>query len=231
MDKRKTYYIVLDTETCNGIPLENGKADLSQSLVYDCGWAVVDRYGNVYEQRSFVVNDTFLHEHDLMTSSYYADKLPQYYREIWDGSRTPVYMTALRRALREDCKTYNVKAIIAHNARFDYRALTNTQRLYDFPHSRYFFPYGIEIWDSQKMAHDTICKQPTYRKWCEDNGYMTKHATPRPRETAEVLYRYISGDRDFVEAHTGLADVMIEKDIFAKCMAQHKKMRKKLFED
>ena len=35
--------------------------------------------------------------------------------------------------------------------------------------------------------------------------------------TAEILYRYISGKQDFVEAHTGLEDVQIEKEIFAEC--------------
>ena len=51
----------------------------------------------------------------------------------------------------------------------------------------------------------------------------------RPRATAEILYKYISCDDDFIEEHTGLADVLIEKEIFAHCMKQHKKMRKALW--
>jgi hypothetical protein len=47
---------------------------------------------------------------------------------------------------------------------------------------------------------------------------MTNHQTPRPRLTAEVLYRYITGDNSFIESHTGLEDVTIEKEIFLKCM-------------
>jgi len=47
--------------------------------------------------------------------------------------------------------------------------------------------------------------------------------------TAEIIYRYITGNNTFEERHTGLSDVMIEKDIFAKCLAQHKKMRKLVF--
>ena len=41
---------------------------------------------------------------------------------------------------------------------------------------------------------------------------------------------YENGNNDFVESHTGLEDVLIEKEIFAKCMAQHKKMRKNVWE-
>ena len=35
---------------------------------------------------------------------------------------------------------------------------------------------------------------------------------------------------DFIESHTALEDVMIEKEILAYCYRQHKKMRKKLWE-
>jgi len=77
------------------------------------------------------------------------------------------------------------------------------------------------------MANDTICKQWSYKEWCYKNGYLTKNG--RVRKTAEILYRYISGDDKFKEEHTGLEDVMIEKEIFAHCMRQHKPMRKECF--
>ena len=94
---------------------------------------------------------------------------------------------------------------------------------------RYFFPYGMEICDTLKMARDVIVPKPTYRRFCEDNGYLAKNG--RPRATAEILYRYISGDNDFIESHTGLEDTLIEKDIMAYCYRQHKKMRRLLYEN
>jgi hypothetical protein len=60
---------------------------------------------------------------------------------------------------------------------------------------------------------------------------MTKHKIPRPQVKAETIYRYISGNYDFKESHTGLEDVMIEKDILTYCFRKHKKMRKLLFEN
>ena len=45
IDHRKHYHIVLDTETTNGF---------DDPFVYDCGFAVVDKKGNVYEKFSFV---------------------------------------------------------------------------------------------------------------------------------------------------------------------------------
>ena len=79
------------------------------------------------------------------------------------------------------------------------------------------------------MAKDTICKQKKYIKFCEENGYMTKHKTPRPQTKAEVVYKYITGNNNFIESHTGLEDVMIEIEIMKKCFKTHKKMRKALF--
>jgi hypothetical protein len=58
---------------------------------------------------------------------------------------------------------------------------------------------------------------------------MTKHKKPQVRLTAEILYRYISGDRDFIESHTGLEDILIETALLAHCFRQHKKMEKRLF--
>ena len=225
IDKRRTYYIVLDTEG-QGNVMENHTA-----IIYDIGFAVVDKTGKVYETRSFVLYDTYVLEKELMKTAYYANKFPKYEKDLKEGARKMVTIFTARRELAEMCKKYNVKAIMAHNARYDYNGLNDTLRYITKSTMRYFFPYDVEIWDTQKMAHDTICKQKTYIKWCQENGYMTKHGTPRPQEKAEVLYRYISGNNEFIEEHTGLADVMIEKEIFSKCMRQHKAMRKSLFNE
>lgn len=227
IDKRKNYYIVLDVE---GQGDATRKPHADTALIYDIGMAVVDKKGNTYETRSLVIYDTFVLEKDLMKSAYYAKKFPQYYKDLDNGTREMVTIFTAKKELANLCKDYGVKAIMAHNARYDYNGLNDTLRYITKSKLRWFFPYGIEIWDTQKMAHDTICKQKTYIKWCETNGYMTKHKKPRPQEKAEVLYKYISGDNTFIESHTGLEDVMIEKEIFAKCIRQHKPMRKLLFQ-
>jgi DNA polymerase III epsilon subunit-like protein len=118
-----------------------------------------------------------------------------------------------------------------HNARFDYRALNNIQRWTTKSKYRYFLPYGLEVWDTLKMARDVLFKMPTYIAFCEENGFMTKHKKPQPQLTAEVIYRYITNNTDFIESHTGLEDVEIETEIYKYLVRQHKPMRKKLFEE
>ena len=218
MDKRKNYYMVIDTETANS---------MDDPMMYDLGGAVIDKQGHVYESFSFVIYEVFCADRQLFNTAYYADKRPMYEAQIADGQRKIVNIFTARNHLHALCEKWNVKAIIAHNARFDYRSTNTTLRYITKSKSRYFLPYGIPMWDTLKMAQDTICKQKTYIKWCKDNGFTMKNG--RPRATAEILYRYITMDLDFIESHTGLEDVLIEKDIFCKCMAQHKKMRKNVW--
>lgn len=220
MDKRKTYYLTIDTETANS---------MDDPMMYDIGGAIHDRQGNIYETFSFIIYEVFCADRRLFDTAYYAEKRPLYEAQIADGSRRIVSILTAQRHIRKLCEQYNVKAIIAHNARFDYKSTNGTLRYLTKSEKRFFLPYGIPMWDTLKMAQDTICKQKTYIRFCKANGYTMRNG--KPRATAEILYKYISGNIDFIESHTGLEDVLIEKEIFAKCMAQHKKMRKKLWEN
>ena len=226
IDRRRTYLIMGDTETCN-TRVENGKLDMRDVLVYDFGFAVCDKQGRVYEKYSFIIKEIFFGMKDLMKTSYYAEKLPQYYEEIRNGQRKVVSLYEARQVLANVMKKYETNIFVAHNARFDDNALKVTERYTTQSKYRYFLPFGTEVWDTMKMANDTICKQKTYKKFCEENGYLTKNG--QVRKTAEILYRYITKNNDFAESHTGLEDVMIEKEILAHCFRQHKAMRKKLY--
>jgi hypothetical protein len=189
---------------------------------------VVDSHGRTYgEKFSFVNSDIFLHEKELMQSAYYAKKIPQYWKDIWAGKRKVATTYEIRKILCEVVEKYNCQFVCAHNAQFDQRALNNTQRWTTKSRFRYFLPKGLEWWDSLKMARSVMGKMPTYRRFCEENGYITK--TGRLRFTAEICYRFITKDNTFEESHTGLEDVEIETEILRYCHRQHKPMQKKLW--
>lgn len=227
MDKRINYFIVLDTETC---PIDRAKETVTPSnmLVYDTGWAVVDKHGNVYRTRSYIAREIFFGCGALMSSAYYASKIPMYWEDIKAGRREVLPMYEIRQRLLADMEEFNTNVVCAHNARFDIGAFNSTVRTMCERFSVTYMPKTVEVWDSMKMAQDTICKQPSYRKWCEEHDELTKNN--QVRKTAQALYRYCYGVWDFEESHTALEDVMIEKDIVAKCFAQHKAMRKVLYE-
>ena len=228
IDRRHVYGIVLDTETANTIQDENG-LDMSNVLFYDLGFQLVDSHGRTYGKKfSFVNSDIFTHEAELMQSAYYAKKIPQYRADLASGKRILANTYEIRKALVDIINKYDCKFVCAHNARFDYNSLNNTQRWTTKSRFRYFLPYGLEWWDTLKMARSVIGKMPTYQRFCAENSYTTK--TGRPRFTAEICYRFITKDNTFVESHTGLEDVEIETEILRYCHRQHKAMKKKLWE-
>ena len=197
--------IVFDTETTN---------TMDDPFVYDIGWAVIDLEGNIYETASFVNADVFLDD-DLMKEAYFAEKIPAYWEQIKAGTRKLAKFKTIKRALADCVKRHNIKIMAAHNARFDYRSTSRTQRYLTSSKYRYFLPYGVEIWDTLKMARQAF-KCEDYDTFCYENGYLTKKG--QKRYTAEILYRFLSGDNDFIESHTGLEDVMIEKEILCECV-------------
>lgn len=217
---RKHLYILIDTETANG---------LDNPLCYNIAWKVIDRMGNVYAEGNFINRDIFFGMRDLMESAYYANKIPQYLEQIAAGKIKVASWYEIKKAFRDTCEAYNVRAVIAHNARFDYRSCSTTQRYETCSKYRYFFPKGVEIWDTLTMARDVMGKRPTYKKWCENNGYVLKNG--QPRMTAEILYRYISQMQDFEEEHKAMEDVSIECEIFWYLTSRKKAMRRKCFKD
>jgi len=212
---------LIDVETAGG---------LMDSLVYDFGGGKFTLKDNtVSDTMNYINYNVFYEKKDMMETAYYAEKLPAYRDEIWNGEREVFDIMDIRARVHKYFKEHNITVVCAHNARFDIRALNNTIREATNGRIKYFFPYGIEVWDTLKMARQVLGKMPSYQKFCETNGFMTNHAKPRPRYTAEVIYRFITKDLDFMEAHTGLRDVEIEIQIFAYLMRQHKKMDKVLY--
>ncbi len=217
MDKRKNYYLIVDTETANG---------LDQPLIYDFGYVVCDKKGNVYEKGNSLIYEVFCQERELMKTAYYAEKIPRYQEKIKRGEiKIENLLTAYYR-IKKLVKEYRIKTILAYNARFDLNSLNTTLRYITKSQYRYFFPYGTEVNCIMAMACTTIYKQKTFLR----QAIREEKFTPKGfiKTNAEVGYRYITNNKEFIEEHTALADALIEMEIFAKCNQQHKKMTKKI---
>lgn len=216
IDKRKHYYLTLDTETANG---------LDDSLVYDIGGVIHDKHGNIYHTFNYIIYDIYVGEKELMQSAYYAKKLPQYQAKI-DNKELELkrFMTVFF-YVRDLIKKYDIKAVIAHNMQFDENALNTTLRYITKSKYRFFFPYNVKLWCSLSMAQQTIAKQKSYKSWAKENPKrLTKNN--RAKTTAETLYQYISGNNNFIEDHTALSDALIEVAITTQCIRQKKRMYK-----
>lgn len=215
---RKNYYLTLDTETCGSF---------GEPLIYDFGFVIHDKEGNIYERRSYVVREIFYGEWKKMQTAYYADKIPQYREGIKKGVWAVASFWTIRTELFTLMREYKIKAVIAYNAGFDCRALNSTLNfLSQYEEKQIFFSEKIVVWDTWGMACQTILKQKTFFKIAVKNEWVSDAGNVRT--SAEIAFRYISKSVDFEECHTALEDAIIETAIFAKCVRTHKKMNREI---
>lgn len=217
IDRRKSYFMVLDIETANST---------EQGLAYDIGFAVADRKGKIYESRSLMIAEMFYGENDLMQSAYYAKKLPQYWEQLLNGEREMVSILNAKRIVAKTMEEYDIEDVYAYNAYFDTSNLNWTIRYLTKSKYRWFFPYGTKYHCIWHMACQTILTQKSFLRFAIENELTS--ASGNISTSAETAYKYISRNADFEEAHTGLEDVKIETKILVKCYAQHKKMDTKI---
>jgi hypothetical protein len=218
MARKKELYLVIDTETCNSI---------EQPLPYDIGYAICDRYGNIFLKRSFVVAEMFIDRQDLMQSAYFAEKIPQYWEDIKQGKREVRTLLQIRKTLHKDMKDFKVKKVGAYNMGFDKRALNNITRYATKSWCRWFFPFGTEYFCIWNMACQVILNSSSYVKYALKYGLVSEK--DNLLTSAECCYRFLKKNIDFLESHTGLEDVEIEIEIMAKCFSTHKKMNKEIY--
>lgn len=216
---KKYYYLTLDTETAG---------DLDNPIVYDLGGCVHDRNGNILERFSFVITEVFSNK-GLMNTAYYCEKIPTYLMGL-NKEWTPTTWYNARQYIFNLLEKYDIQYVCAYNARFDYKALNNTMDYLTQGRYKWFFRYNQVIWlDTMQAVNQTIADQKKYIKYCVNNGYMTNHKTPRPQVKAEIVYRYLTQQNDFIESHTALSDSEIETYILMKCFKKHRKMDARLY--
>ena len=180
------------------------------------------------EEVNALINEYFF-DLEKFATAYYANKRPQYLDDLWDSKIFAENFWDFRKKVLAMLNPNKKNRFFAHNARFDVMALNNTCRALSNGKVKYFFPYEVEVCDTLKMARQVVAKMPTYIKYCQENGYMTKHKTPRVRLTAEILYRFITKDEEFNEEHRGKEDVLIEEKIYDYIKRQHKKCNPALY--
>lgn len=218
-------YVVLDTETAPTVNHGDDKAHPETSLVYDLGYTIRDHNDNELCRRSFLITDVFYNP-AWMNSAYYVEKLPQYRENLADSMENcdcdlqwyPIDFLSAWKQFKADCALYKVKTAWAYNARFDRTVLNHTIDFMSNGFVRFFFPYKMKVRDVWDYASNITGTKP-YVAWCVENGYFT--ASGNPMTGAEVVYRYLMQDNEFIEQHTGYSDSCIENYIL-RCAKKRK---------
>ena len=185
-------------------------------LVYDLGLAIVDKQGKIFAQRSFIINEIF-NNGSLMKSAYYAEKVPMYKQEIEQGMHEVVSFAYALNTINDLIREYSPKFVSAYNLAFDKKAMAKTaQKLYGFE-----FKFNLKELCVWSLACEVLFTQKSYPTIAVNQGWVSDAGNLRTN--AEVAYRYITGNFDFIEKHTGLADVLIETEILNRCLRQKQK--------
>ena len=251
-DKRRKYYMVLDCETAT-LPkareydeCERKNIAIAKPLIYDLGWKIVDRYGNVYNRENFLISEIFSVP-SVFDTAYYAEKRPIYLEKLRNGE---IVLTDWQTAMTAFIADLDVvEAVGAYNSMFDFKkALPFTELYISKLYSADF--HNWLKWQDKSCEWLANGGKPTGNNEMEDSifrfrgkvyplfdlwGLSCKHilncdeykqmcidnnwqtASGKYFKTsAETAFRFFSGNTEFIESHTAIDDVEIESQLFAE---------------
>ena len=123
---KKKFYLTLDTETAT-LPFANEmcktaaqkqKIAIAKPLVYDIGWCITDRLGNIIKSENYLVQETFFVP-NVFNTAYYCNKRPIYMELLArDEIKTATWDNIIK-VLLEDLETCDM--VTAYNACFDFK--------------------------------------------------------------------------------------------------------------
>lgn len=192
-------FAVIDTETKGGVKDP-------YCPTYHCGAVALSK-----REIKSKINIVVIGNLDMETA-FYGKQKREYYRDLLkDPSVVICFTEAEAKAVFSEWLTANnVSCVCAHNTSFDF-CRTFVRECVE----------GLEFFDIMFAFYDTIAQYAKYKKFCAENGYYT--ASGNCRMTAEICYRFVSGDNEFVEEHTALSDSEIEAEILRAVWATHRK--------
>ena len=192
---------VFDTETTS----------VDKPFCYDIGYTIINTENwEALCSRSFVVEQIW-HNLPLFQSAYYAEKRPLYVSAMRARASVMDKFGYICQQMRRDFKQYNVEGAYAFNSDFD-------EKVFNFNCDWYKCnnPFdNIPIFDIRGYAHKFIVGK-AYKDFCDENSFYTD--TGNYSTTAETIYRFITNNTDFNEAHTALNDAEIESEILYDCV-------------
>lgn len=204
-------FVIFDTET-NGV---------NNPYIYDIAWQIVDKKGNVYESENFAIRETITNP-DIMCEAYYHKKIFTDYIELLSNGMLELQnFNFVMARLNRQIKQHNVKVVSAYNLGFDLRALKSTNMLINGINAANISK-KLELLDIWQFACETFLNSRTFKKEAFRNAWVSNKGNIQTG--AEIAYRYMTRNPEFIEDHTALSDVEIERDILVKCFQYQNKI-------
>lgn len=203
---RKTIYCTLDTETVGGASNPTG--------MYNLGCIIHDKDGNIFATTSMIIME---HYNKIKDDNYAKKNFSLYQERLSTGVMSAVATEEdAIKIVRNLCKFYNVKYVMAYNSAFDFTKTICKTLLDEF-----------EFIDIYLMALQTITHLKSYATFCRKNNMLSRNKKTLAT-TAESIYAFIIDDANYTEEHTALEDSKIEMMIFLRCLKMHKHFTKNI---
>lgn len=192
--------VVFDTETVN----------LEKLFCYNIGYTILNVDNRkTLAKRDYVVEQVW-HNPMLFITAYYADKREIYVNAMRSRKTTMAKYGYICQGMIRDFIKYEVAGAYAFNSPFDDKVFA-----YNSEWFRCNNPFdNLPIFDIRGYVHEFLVDD-NFKAFCEEHGYFTDSGNYST--TAEVMYRYLTGNTDFIEDHTALSDSEIEADILLEC--------------
>ena len=257
---RKKFYLTLDTETAT-LPFANEmcktakekqKVAIAKPLVYDIGWVITDRTGNVIKSENYLIQETFFVP-NIFNTAYYCNKRPIYMDLLAHNQIKTGCWNQVIEILLSDLEMCDM--VTAYNACFDFKkAIPFTER-----YIQHLYSADYNQWekDQRKKCEKIIrgndeSENPEYLEpyfelrgkhfpiadlWgiacarlININKYRNycldnKLLTASGmyfKTSAETTFQYLMAQHDFAEDHTALSDSLIEAQILTKALKKGK---------
>lgn len=257
---RKKYYLTLDTETAT-LPFANQlcktaqqkqKIAIAKPLVYDIGWVISDRMGNIVKKVNYLVQETFFVP-NVFNTAYFCEKRPIYMNLLKEGEIDTAIWNDIMEALILDLDECDLTT--AYNACFDFKkAIPFTER-----YIKHLYSSDYNVWEKSQynkcvdiLQGKNESENPDYLEpWFELRGirypivdlwglacerlinidkyrnYCLKNKLLTAsaqffKTSAETSFQYLMNQHDFVEDHTALSDALVEVEILTKALKKGK---------
>ena len=188
--------------------------------VYDIGYAIHDKRGNIAVQRNWLVDENFTDAKRMM-GAYYAHKLFSHYAPMLDAQAIRLTPWAhIIETMRSDIARHGVNVVAAYNLPFDMRVIRQTNATLGT--GKPIFRNAVKLLDIWQFICESRLDNNLYRSVAIENGWISKAGNVKTG--AEFAYRYTFGDHSFIEDHTALSDVLIEIELLTACFKTRKKI-------
>jgi hypothetical protein len=212
MIKKKINFII-DVETVG----------MKDKHIINLGLVIGDNKGNILEKHEWNIQENIIRGYRMPEPwRFYLGRVV----ECKDAKQVATFKDLFNDFVKilNDYKMYDIE-FWSYNANFDYNAFMSNLEFAGIElnkKQRNFFNYRwFCIWN---YATNVLMNRSSYRLFAKKHNLYSEKGNMKT--SAEVCYRYITNDIEFIEDHTGLSDALIEYKILMYCKRQRKKAHK-----